>query len=177
MRGWHRTATRYVSSSTPYHLRRPLKIKNEAGRQLLTDPLFNKGTAFTFGERDRLGIRGLLPSRQLTMEQQAHAVMETLEKEDTPMRKVCAFEPAVGYGGGQGGRMWRAAHVQQLPADYTPVSGRRLLSARCMIGTRRSTTACWLTTSRSSRPSCTLRPLGRFGDTSCCRVRRHGNLR
>jgi hypothetical protein len=93
MRGWHRTATRYVSSSTPYHLRRPLKIKNEAGRQLLTDPLFNKGTAFTFGERDRLGIRGLLPSRQLTMEQQAHAVMETLAKEDTPMRKVCAFEP------------------------------------------------------------------------------------
>ena len=45
------------------------------------------------------------------------------------------------------------------------LSGRRLLSARCMIGTRRSTTACSLTTSRSSRPSCTRRPLGRFGDT------------
>jgi hypothetical protein len=74
----------------PYHLRRPLKIKNEAGRQLLTDPLFNKGTAFTPGERDRLGIRGLLPPRELTMAQQAQAVMETLAKEDTPMRKVRA---------------------------------------------------------------------------------------
>ena len=40
------------------------------GLELLRDPYLNKGTAFTERERDILGLRGLLPSRVFTVEEQ-----------------------------------------------------------------------------------------------------------
>ena len=40
------------------------------GQELLSDPLSNKTLAFGLNERDRLGLRGLLPPAVLTMEQQ-----------------------------------------------------------------------------------------------------------
>jgi len=46
------------------------------GVALLRDPVFNKDAAFTEEEREILGIRGLLPARVQTMEEQ---VMRTLE--------------------------------------------------------------------------------------------------
>ena len=33
----------------------------KTGKNLLSDPLFNKGLGFPRTERDRLGIRGLVP--------------------------------------------------------------------------------------------------------------------
>ena len=44
----------------------PLQISVK-GSDVLTDPLFNKGTAFKSGERDRLKIRGLLPPRVMNI--------------------------------------------------------------------------------------------------------------
>ncbi|HYB86179.1 MAG TPA: NAD-dependent malic enzyme [Streptosporangiaceae bacterium] len=41
------------------------------GYSVLTDPWLNKGTAFTESEREALGLTGLLPSRVLTLDQQA----------------------------------------------------------------------------------------------------------
>ena len=39
------------------------------------DPVSNKGTAHPLVERERLGLRGLLPPRVLTMEQQVGECM------------------------------------------------------------------------------------------------------
>lgn len=45
------------------------------GLELLRNPLLNKGTAFTEAERDKLGLRGLLPPKVHTMEEQVQRVM------------------------------------------------------------------------------------------------------
>jgi malate dehydrogenase (oxaloacetate-decarboxylating)(NADP+) len=50
------------------------------GMDLLHDPRRNKGTAFTEEERDRLHLRGLLPPRILTQEQQVVKVMENFHR-------------------------------------------------------------------------------------------------
>ncbi len=43
---------------------------NLPAAQILQDPLLNKGTGFTFEERDLLGLHGLLPYRVSTIEEQ-----------------------------------------------------------------------------------------------------------
>ena len=48
---------------------RPLKTKKH-GIDILHDPLWNKSLAFTNSERDRLGLRGLLPPTVRTIENQ-----------------------------------------------------------------------------------------------------------
>jgi hypothetical protein len=37
------------------------EIVHKKGINLISDPLFNKGLAFPYSERDRLSIRGLVP--------------------------------------------------------------------------------------------------------------------
>jgi len=48
----------------------------EKGRNLIHDPVFNKGLAFPVSERDRLGIRGLIPSTMLSLSEQETIIME-----------------------------------------------------------------------------------------------------
>ncbi|HXV90817.1 MAG TPA: NAD-dependent malic enzyme [Gemmatimonadales bacterium] len=57
------------------------------GSALLNDPLLNKGTAFTDAERDALGLRGLLPPRVFTMDEQAARVMENYRRKTTDLEK------------------------------------------------------------------------------------------
>jgi malate dehydrogenase (oxaloacetate-decarboxylating)(NADP+) len=57
------------------------------GMALLHDPLRNKGTAFTESERDALGLRGLLPPRVFTQEQQIARVLENFRSKTTDLDK------------------------------------------------------------------------------------------
>lgn len=59
----------------------------ERGRQLLEEPLLNKGSAFTERERDELGLRGLLPAHTSTMEEQLERVRRQLECKQTDMER------------------------------------------------------------------------------------------
>ncbi|KAJ0112512.1 hypothetical protein Patl1_00394 [Pistacia atlantica] len=45
-------------------------IVHKRGTDILHDPWFNKDTGFPLTERDRLGLRGLLPPRVISFEQQ-----------------------------------------------------------------------------------------------------------
>ena len=57
------------------------------GVKILHDPLRNKGTAFTEAERDALGLRGLLPPRVHTQEEQAMRVLETLRRRGSDLER------------------------------------------------------------------------------------------
>ncbi|KAF3657307.1 NAD-dependent malic enzyme 62 kDa isoform, mitochondrial [Capsicum annuum] len=53
---------------------------------ILHDPWFNKGTAFSFTERDRLHIRGLLPPNVMSFEQQIARFMADLKRLEVQAR-------------------------------------------------------------------------------------------
>ncbi|GAB5035354.1 nad-dependent malic enzyme [Nannochloropsis oceanica] len=68
------------------HNYKPLLIKKR-GVDIVQDPLYNKGTGFEHGERDRLNIRGLLPPRYLDFKTQIDRVMSNLRNQGDDMRK------------------------------------------------------------------------------------------
>ncbi|HEX2855321.1 MAG TPA: NAD-dependent malic enzyme [Opitutaceae bacterium] len=54
---------------------------------LLSDPLCNKGTAFTERERDALGLRGLLPPRVFTLEEQVQRSLGAMRRKQDAIEK------------------------------------------------------------------------------------------
>src|SRR5262245_36694730 len=57
------------------------------GSDLLHDPRFNKGTAFTEAERDALKIRGLLPPRVSTQSEQLARVLDNFRGKNSDLEK------------------------------------------------------------------------------------------
>jgi malate dehydrogenase (oxaloacetate-decarboxylating)(NADP+) len=57
------------------------------GVDLLHNPLYNHGTAFTEAERDTYKLRGLLPPRVLTQEQQVQRALENFGKKPNDLEK------------------------------------------------------------------------------------------
>lgn len=57
------------------------------GEALVHHPIYNKGTAFTEEERDRFRLRGLLPPRVATIEEQAERVMENYARKATDLER------------------------------------------------------------------------------------------
>lgn len=56
-------------------------ITNRNKIDILHDPIWNKDLAFEYHERDRLGLRGLLPVALQSIEMQVQRVMRELEEE------------------------------------------------------------------------------------------------
>ena len=54
---------------------------------LLQSPILNKGTAFTESERDALHLRGLLPPRVFSQDEQAARVLENFRRKPTTLEK------------------------------------------------------------------------------------------
>ncbi|KAJ4952757.1 hypothetical protein NE237_029589 [Protea cynaroides] len=63
---------RWLSAAIP----EPCMV-HKRGTDILHDPWFNKDTGFPLTERDRLGLRGLLPPRVISFEQQYERFMES----------------------------------------------------------------------------------------------------
>ena len=57
------------------------------GDELLNNPRFNKGTAFTIAERKAFGLTGRLPSRVNSLDEQTERAWAQLQGRDSPIRK------------------------------------------------------------------------------------------
>ncbi|MFZ5558171.1 MAG: NAD-dependent malic enzyme [Pseudomonadota bacterium] len=90
---------------------------------LLHDPLHNKGTAFTEAERDALGLRGLLPPRVLTQEQQVARVQENLERLPTDLERYIALNALHDRNCGLFFRLVIDNPDRIMPIIYTPTVG------------------------------------------------------
>jgi malate dehydrogenase (oxaloacetate-decarboxylating) len=60
---------------------------NPRGVYLLNRPILNKGTAFTEDERNRLGLRGLLPPQVESLDQQARRAYEAYRRKDDDLER------------------------------------------------------------------------------------------
>ncbi len=62
------------------------------GKELINDPLLNKGTCFTLEERKQLGLTGLLPPRVFTLEEQLLRLRENYNHLTTDLDKYVFIE-------------------------------------------------------------------------------------
>lgn len=69
-------SARYIASTYQPTENDTVSIVRKRGLDVLHDPIHNKGTAFPNSERERLGLRGLLPVRVLSMGNQVERWME-----------------------------------------------------------------------------------------------------
>ncbi|XP_055810750.1 NADP-dependent malic enzyme-like [Solanum dulcamara] len=69
----------------------PWTIAVSSGYNLLRDPRYNKGLAFTERERDAHYLRGLLPPVVSTQELQEKKLMQSIRQYDVPLHKYVAM--------------------------------------------------------------------------------------
>jgi malate dehydrogenase (oxaloacetate-decarboxylating)(NADP+) len=94
------------------------------GMALLQTPLLNRGSAFTDSERDRLGLRGLLPPRVQSQDQQVRRVMENIDRVDDPLQQYLKLTALQDRNEGLFFRVL-VDHLEQLmPLIYTPTVGK-----------------------------------------------------
>ncbi|NJD30327.1 MAG: NAD-dependent malic enzyme [Gammaproteobacteria bacterium] len=68
----------WPSQAEPVHV-------TKSGRELIRDPLLNKGTGFRADERERFRLHGLLPSRQISMDLQVRRNVASIDRASSPL--------------------------------------------------------------------------------------------
>lgn len=94
------------------------------GVEWLNNPVFNKGTAFTEKERDLLGLRGLLPPRVSTIEEQVQRVMDNFKQKASDLERYIQI---VALQDRNETLFYRVVmeHLEELmPIIYTPTVGK-----------------------------------------------------
>jgi malate dehydrogenase (oxaloacetate-decarboxylating)(NADP+) len=105
-----------LSAQVPLHGKR--------GVDLLHDPVSNKGTAFTEAERDRLGLRGLLPARVSTQEVQVARVLENIRRKTIDIEKYIFLISLQDRNENLFYRVVMENLEEMMPIIYTPTVGQ-----------------------------------------------------
>jgi malate dehydrogenase (oxaloacetate-decarboxylating)(NADP+) len=94
------------------------------GVEILTNPLFNKGTAFKSGERDRLRIRGLLPAKIFNIALQKERFLIHLRSLESNIRKNILLEDLHDRNETLYHRVLVDHMEEMAPLIYTPTVGQ-----------------------------------------------------
>lgn len=101
----------------------PIRI-TARGADTLYNPLFNKGTAFKSGERDRLRIRGLLPYRKANIHLQKERFLVAMRAETTNIQKHLRLEDLHDRNETLYHRVLVDHMEEMAPLIYTPTVGQ-----------------------------------------------------
>lgn len=96
------------------------------GRQVLTDPRINKGTAFTDAERADLGLIGLVPAGHLTLEQQASRIYAQFLRQSSPLARNVLLNEVNDRNEVLYYRVLADHLSEMLPVIYTPTVGQAI---------------------------------------------------
>lgn len=101
----------------------PLQI-SARGSDILTNPLYSKGTAFKKGERDRLRLRGLLPHRVMNIHKQIDRFLKSLRDTESNIRKNVMLEDLHDRNETLYHRILVDHMEEMAPLIYTPTVGQ-----------------------------------------------------
>ncbi len=96
------------------------------GRQVLSDPRINKGTAFCDAERQALGVTGLIPSGHVTLDQQVSRVHEQYLRQSTDLAKNVYLTDVHDRNEVLFYRLLTSNLSEMLPIVYTPTVGQAI---------------------------------------------------
>lgn len=97
------------------------------GYTLMNNGLLNKGTAFSEAERDSLGMRGLLPPRVFTLEQQVKRALRNLRAKESDLNKYIFLQALQNRNETLYYRILLENLEELMPIVYTPTVGQACL--------------------------------------------------
>jgi malate dehydrogenase (oxaloacetate-decarboxylating) len=96
------------------------------GKEVLSNPFINKGTAFTKEEREELGLDGLLPPQVLTLDEQANRTYEQYSMRTTDLFKNGLLYDLYNRNVVLFYRLLKEHLAEMLPIIYTPTVGEAI---------------------------------------------------
>ncbi len=96
------------------------------GRQVLSDPRINKGTAFSDEERRELGLTGLIPPGHLSLDAQASRVYEQYQRQTTDLGRNVLLNDVHDRNEVLYYRLLTRYLSEMLPIVYTPTVGQAI---------------------------------------------------
>jgi malate dehydrogenase (oxaloacetate-decarboxylating)(NADP+) len=97
------------------------------GSALLSNPLLNKGTAFTEEERDALGLRGLLPPRVFSLKEQLARAYANFLRQPEPLDKYVFLTLLQNRNETLFYKLLETHPEEMIPIIYTPTVGQACL--------------------------------------------------
>ncbi len=102
-------------------------MRHLRGAQLLADPLLNKGTAFSDRERDLLGLRGLLPPKVFSLEEQLDRSRAAIRRKHDAIEKYIYLTNLQNRNEVLFYRLVIEHLEEMVPLIYTPTVGQACL--------------------------------------------------
>lgn len=96
------------------------------GRAVLSNPMTNRGTAFTQEERTALGIDGLIPTGMTTLENQSQRVYQQFRNTSTPLGKFLTLNALRDRNEVLFYNLLTSHLEEMLPIVYTPTIGEAI---------------------------------------------------